>query len=413
MIGGKLSSLVRLFGLIAILSATTAGAQELSLPLQGYFHPGRAMPVRWSIDSSGGVGATVRITAPGAITTSVSSVNPDGIAPWIVFDPHATAGDKQFELHPLEDSDFLVGNFVSDETDIARLFPNQHIVTVHVDARDLQSPPMAWETLDAVVLTNEEWRQLGESARDQLFVEGITLAVRLDSKPEGELPWRADGAWWIASADLKLPGIVNADAYAPTDGWSPGRSVEFRKRTFLFAAMYCLVCVGVFLWRSRWMPAAFVVVSIVAGAAIAGENRRESPISACSGTVLVKDEITLADMWVFQMSHRPVTFHVPTGAMVAPVLSDESQFESAGLTLECGNDGEPTAIDGRLSADEPLALVRRRFLADPSSPPDLLKATSPLRLLAGESIYHQFRIVGQLAESTDENVWPTIVFLRR
>ena len=397
-------------------------ADDVSLPLHGYFRPGRAMPVRWNVSGVAATGAEIQLSASNAVTTRlVFSGNLRGIMPWIAVDsnvrgllwrfPSGAAGEIS-DLHPLDESDCLVGEAAADDSGIGALFPNRRIVTIHLDAEDLRSSAMAWETLDAMLLTPEEWQKLPSAAHRQLFAEGITLAVRDAGKPDAQLPWRRSGPWWIASSELKLPPMIDADAYAPTDGWNSGHSEAFRRRIFLLGAIYCLIAGGACLWRSRWMPAGFVAMSILAGAAFAIDDVHQSPIFRRSGTVLVKGDMMVEDNWVFQVSRRSAEFRLPVAGFVHPIFSDESQAQSARLILDCVGDGGPVAIDGDLQADEPLALMTRQAVIGRSDDSALTHVISPLRLLADESIYPQFRIVGQLVESTDEGVWPTVVFAR-
>ena len=111
------------------------------------------------------------------------------------------------------------------------------------------------------------------------------------------------------------------------------------------------------------MPAGFVAVSIVAGAAFALDNVHQSPIFRRNGTVLLNDDMKVEDNWVYQVSYRPAEFRLPVVGFVHPIFSDESQVESASLALDCDGDGEPVAIEGHLSADEPLALMSRQVAA--------------------------------------------------
>jgi hypothetical protein len=411
------------FVLVAIISIfTRAYADDISLPLEGYFHPGRAMPVKWNVSESVTSGETIQLSASDAVTTQLAlSSNPRGIMPWIAVGANVgnllwrfssgTTGEMS-DLHPLDESDCLVGDFLADDSGIGAIFPNRRVMTIHLDTEDLQSPAMAWETLDAMLLTPEEWQKLSPAARGQLFAEGITLAVGDSRKPDAQLPWRRSGPWWIASLELKLPAMINDDAYRPTQGWTTGRSEAFRRRTVLFGAIYCLLAGGACLWRSRRMPAGFVAISIVAGAAFAIDNVHQSPIFQRSGAVLLNGDMTVEDNWIYQVSHRPAEFRVPVGGFVCPIFSDESQAQSARLILGCDGGGEPVAIEGHLQADEPLALMNRQIVAGTHEYSTMSRPTSPLRLLADESIYPQFHIVGQLAESTDDGVWPTIVFAR-
>lgn len=411
------------FVFIAIISIfTPANADDISLPLRGYFHPGRAMPVKWSVSGAAATGGAIQLSASDAVTTRLAlSDNPRGIMPWTAVDPNVRNLRWQFPsgatgeisgLHPVDESDCLAGDFLTDDSGVGALFPNRRVMTVHLDGEDLRAPAMAWETLDAMLLTAQDWQKLPLAARRQLFAEGIILAVKGARVPDAQLPWQRSDPWWIASSNLKLPPVIDAGAYAPTGGWSSGRSETFRRRIVLFGTVYCLIAGGACLWRSRWMPAGFAGMSIIAGAAFAIDNVHQSPIFERNGTVLLNDVMTIEDNWVFQVSHRPAEFRVPVAGFVHPIFPDESQAESARLILDCNGGGEPVAIEGHLPADEPLALMTRQIARGRQDYSGLSRPTSPLRLLAGESIYPQFRLVDQLAESTDEGVWPTLVFAR-
>jgi hypothetical protein len=395
---------------LCVLYATNVSASALSLPLQGYFHPGRAMPVRW--DNS----QAVRLSASGAITTYLDAIDqPRGLFPWIVIGPNVgNVSDRTLPpLHPLEDSDCIVADAVSNDSDARSLFPNRRMIAVHLDADELTGPAMAWETLDAILLTPAELEQIPQSMSRQFLAEGVELVVLSDRQPDAPLPWIRSGRWWIASAPLGLPPIVCADAYAPTYGWAAGRSQAFRRRTFLFGAIYCLLVCGVGLWRSRRMPAGIVAVSIVAAAGFASDNRRQSPIFQRSGIVRLIGPATLEDDWLFQVSHRDTHFTLPLENSVHPIFYDESQAESLSLTLDCDSRGQPTAITGRLSADEPLALMRRRMPAQPADfTAPMQPVTSPLHLLATESIYPGFNVEGQFNAPAD-NTWPTVLLKSR
>jgi len=409
--------------LLAVISIfTPVHADDISLPLGGYFHPGRAMPVRWNVSPSAAIGSSLQLFASDAITSRlIWSGNPRGILPWIPVDanvdtlhwraPSGTAGEIS-GLHPMDDSDFLVGVALPENSDIGALFPNRRIITIHLNPEDLTAPAMAWETLDAMLVSPDEWQKLSLAVRDDLFAEGITLAIPAGARPDSQLPWAHYGPWWIASAKLKLPPMIDSDAYAPTAGWTAGRTQAFRRRIFLFGAIYCLIACGVGLWRSRWMPAGFVAISMIAATAFSLDNFRQSPIFHRGGIVRLNAEITFEDDWLYQVSHRAADFRLPVDALVQPIFTDKSQVGLMNLTLDCDGHGQPIAIDGHLPSDEPLALMTRQITADRAEDSTISSPTSPLRLLDTDSIYPQFRIVGQIASSTEEDIWPAMVFAR-
>ena len=410
------------FVFVAIFSVfSQTCADDVSLPLGGYFHPGRAMPVKWNVTAPESPDATVQISASDAITTYISSNNPHGIAPWIAIDPNAGnlhwrsssgAAGEISGLHPLDESDFLVGTTDAGDPHLSALFPNRRLIPIHLDPEDLQSPAMAWETLDAILLTSDEWQKLPTTLRRGLFAEGITLAVAGGPQPDALFLWHRSDQSWIASPELKVPPIIDADVYSPTDGWPAGRSTAFRRRILLFGAIYCLIACGTCLWRSRWTAAAFVAMTIIAAAAFALDNAYQSPIFHRSGTVLLYDQLPYQDIWLYQVSHQPADFHLPVEGFVHPVFEDASQPDLMKLKLECDANGNPIAISGHLPPDEPLALMSRQLAADNREDSAIPPATSPLLRLA-KSIYPQFQIAGELPNSTQEQIWPTIVLTRR
>jgi hypothetical protein len=395
---------------VCLLWARTVRADPLSLPLHGYFHPGRAMPVKWD------GGQMAELSASGAITTRMPAPqNPRGIFPWIVARADASHASSAAlgPLHPLEDSDCLVADAVGNDSDARLLFGDRRLITIHLDGDELTGAAMAWETLDAIVLSSAALEKIPEPMRRQLFAEGVELAVLSDGRPDAALPWNRAGRWWIASPPTALPTTICPDAYAPTWGWDAGRSPAFRGRILLFGAIHGLLVCGVGLWRSRWMPAGIAAVSILAAAVFAVDNHRQSPIFRRSGVVRLTGAAVIEDDWLFQVSHRQAAFSLPLEDSVHPIFYDESQVESVNLVLDCDGRGQPVAITGVLSADEPLALMRRRMATEGVDGRAAVQtATSPSRLLATEPIYPGFTLIGQLDAPVAEDSWPTVVLSR-
>jgi len=354
--------------IILISIASPVHADDLTLPLAGYFHPSRAMPVRWFSTQSG----ELEVSSDGISSRVDSSNATSGILPCIVIDPNtralhwigpsASAGEMT-NLHPLSDSDFLVGNTLPANAGLAAIFPDRRVVPIHLEPGDLQSPPMAWESLDALLITSSDWEKLPGEIQNDLVAEGITIAID-GEKPANPFPWKRAGRFWVAAANIPMPPIISADADAPLGGQVIGRSDSFRYHIVLLGAIYCLVSCGVALWRSRWMPFAFVALTAGAGTLLAIDNSHQSPIFQKSRTVRLEGEIPLQETWVYQISHRPVEFRLPVAGVVQPVFSDESEIAQMKLTLRCSEDGEPISIDGFLPADIPLAVMTRRLAPD-------------------------------------------------
>ncbi len=335
--------------------------------------------------------------------------NPWGLFPWIVYSatPGPTSHASLGALQPLDPSDLLVIDLIAEEADPSELFPNRRLVTVPLDPEEVTGPAMAWESADAILLTPDSYAKIPIDMRTALFAEGVELAVLTNSKPDDLFTWVQDGSWWTASPNLNLPPVVCPAAYLPTYGWIAGRTPAFRKQIVGLGLIYLLVIVGISLLRRRWTPIAIVAVSILAIAAFHLENQHQSPIFAQSGIIRLIGPAPIEDDWLFQTSHRPANFTLPLAGEVHPIFSDESQAKSVQLLLDCDASGRPTSIAGALAPDQPFILMRRSFA--PATPAAALTspATSPLRLLASESIYPGFTITGQ-QDATSADSWPTV-----
>jgi hypothetical protein len=387
----SVAKILFLLVMAAMCPCDVANADSLSLPLGGYFHPGRAMPVSWRDSQS------IQLSAVGAITTRVSSIAQSrGIFPWIVSGSSVSdvSGRDLAPLHALDESDALVASAGEDDLEIAALFPGRRVVRVHLEPDEIRGPAMACETLDGLILSAEAWAKLSKSMRAGLFAEGIQVIVSADAAPDLDFDWKKAGKVRVLCANLNSPPIVNAHAYLPTEGWTAGRDDGFRRRILFLGMIFSLIVCGIGLWRSRWMPAGVIAICAAAGVVFAVANEGQSPISVMQGTVrLIVGENQFEDRWVYQISHRDVDFRLPGDGSIQPVFFEPSQADRSKLTLECDGNGNPVAISGHLTADEPLAIMSRTRA--PIEYSALATATDPLRLLANSSIYPGFSVAGQ------------------
>jgi hypothetical protein len=391
-------------------------ADTLSLPLQGYFHPGRAMPVAWEMARP----ASVEVWADGAVRTHVESANPRGILPLLTVDRDlgevhwridgAAPQRADWTLHPLEDYQHLVASETHDAKLERQLFSGGSVVPVVLEGDAVTGPAMAWDGLDGLVLSPGSFARLSPDFCRGLLAEGVTLAVTGTDKPPGPWPWRKGSGLWMASSQLPLPSMFNGDVYAPAWGWSAGRSGAFRLRIILLGLLFCLAVCGVGLWRSVWMPAAVVLLCVAAMGIGYWDNSRQSPVISVSGTVRLRGlPMPIADVWYYQDTHRDSPFSVAVSGMVQPFASDQRQLRIGQLVLKCDASGEPTDVTGFLPADSPLCLLSRG-IDSPTDDGDVTeKVTSPLRLLGRGTVYPEFRVSGELVGSGAQSRWATVV----
>jgi hypothetical protein len=403
--------IVLLLGLLA----SQASADSLEFPLHGYFHPGRAMPVQWDMAHPG---AKIQLSADNAITSAVSTGdNSQGVFPWLVINSNAQNVNASLpialneSLHPLDESERLIASTDMDLTgaSVMDLFPGHKINLVQLDsANPIPGPPMAWETLDALILTPEEFSRIPIATRQSLLAAGVTLAVGSVNPPDKQLPWEKFGLFgWVTSGRTTIPSSINPDAFDPILGWPAGRTSAFRWRTVELAIIFSLLAGGVALWKSRPMPVAMAALCILAMGALAWDNQSQSPIARASGTIYANDDaISVADQWLYQISHREAHFDVPVTGMVQPIASDQSELNARDMTLVCNDNGDPVSITGKLHADCNLALLIRQIAQSPK--PQTSQIDSPLRKLIQESIYPQCTIVGQ-SPAHEGADWPCIM----
>jgi hypothetical protein len=374
------------------LIAQAAAAQNFSLPLNGYFHPGRAMPIACDFFGSAG---SAKLSGDGAITTQIFSVTgAKAIVPYLTFDPEAHSGNLQ--LRALEDSQLLIADAAEDPAAAARLFAGKPTVTIRLDpVHPIEGPPMAWETLDGLILTPIGLANIPQPALRQLWSAGTTIAVIGGKAPSADLPWKNQDGYWIANGMKSLPAEVNPDVYAPTLQWVGGKSLANRRETVLLATLFAILLAGVDLWPGRAAPLAAVGLAAAFWLAAGWNSQRHSLVSSAEGIVQMdlREPWCVDDLWAYQRSHCDTDFDCSVSGSLHPVMMDQTQWSQADLVLTCGSDGSPVAIHGKLKADQPIAMVMRRetrgdFLA--GGPVD-----SPLRLLAGLSLYADFPVAGQ------------------
>jgi hypothetical protein len=372
------------------LTAAVSRAQTLSLPLHGYFHPGRAMPV--ACDFSGSPGSA-NISGQGAITTRIFSVTGTrAIVPFLAFDPEAHSAT--FDLHALDDSDLLIAAAQDDLSAAPRLFPGKIIVSLKLDPiHPIEGPAMAWESLDALLLTPVGLANIPEPKLRELWSSGITIVVIAPNSPPTDLPWTKESGCWIARGFKSLPAQVNPDAYAPTLQWTGGKSLATRREIVLLGALFGILLGAIALWPSRTAPTAAICLAVTLCFAADWNSHRHFPVTSAEGIMQIDvgRRWGVDDVWTFQRSHRDTEFDLPLSGSVHPIMMETDQWSQANLILTCGSNGDPVALQGQLKADVPIALVMRKIARA-----DFLAGgpvASPMRLLT--DLYPSFSVQGQ------------------
>jgi hypothetical protein len=419
--------------LLMEIGAGVCWGDGLWLPLRGFYHPGRAMPVAWGFSGSSG---PIKASLEGETSSVVASPQGNaGCFPWIIYHsipnfstvlrpagPAGASGDFGQELSPLTDSDRLLVVFGPWESSAKGLFPDRNVITVDLtkgyDGRgnyqSLLGSPMCWETVDGIIFSARLLEMLPAENKRELLAEGVMLAVDSDVAPDTELPWRKMGKLWVVSSGIALPPAVDPEVYSPTLGWVTGKSSAAREQIVLLAIVFALVVGGISLWKSRWMPLAIVAFCVGFSIALARQYQAGSAISYAYGEVrLSQDSLSVDDVWMFLQSRRDVPFSIGVQGLVEPIFSRPGQWADADLKLICDSNGDPQRLEGKLKADEPLAILSRRVAGQMNEAALSQTISSPLRSLAAESIYPGRQIVGQLNSPDDGTSgattrWPTV-----
>ena len=349
---------------------------SVSLPLDGFYRPGRYMPVRLSRSGSS-CSAAIKLEARGAVPTQLELRNatPVIVPLLIVSDTspalHITAdlsgAPPDLPLRALNDAQRLVA-LGGESMETARtLFPRQTIVPIELDLSDsLLQPAQAWESLDAVILSEAAAARLTDQQIEILAGAGVLLAVHASQPPDHRWPWRETSGFWVLRYDPAGPrSALEPVAYLPTYSWVRGSPSSFRGTIVFIAVLFSILSSVVTLWRSKWAVALFLGLCAAAVTGIAGWYSRQSPMRKLSGGVVVlTPAITQYDLWNWRSPIRVAHDSLPMAGLTRPALDSIRQIDDSKLSLQCRPNGQPFAFDFELNRDQSLAFVTRSLQPD-------------------------------------------------
>jgi hypothetical protein len=371
---------------------------RVTFPLDGYYRPGKYMPVR--IGTTNATAAPVVLRAEGAVSVSVgpgaSAI--DAVVPWLACDvvcfPRwqlAGVGEGAVDaaLVPVEPSQVLVGVVGADAAastaGVAELFPGRPVVAVTLAATPpMPGHPVAWEALDAAVFDEPDHVFLAE-----LLGQGVSVMVRSQAKPGGRWPWQGGPGRWFVPFDAAGPrGALHPEVYAPVAPWRPGWPAPARRRAVLLAMVFCLVALATTLWRRTWAAALGVVVVAVASAAGFGwwGSRQPAVRELITGVEVCGPGGTQNDHWSYYRPLRPCQIAITWQWRTKPVFASAGHLRETDIHLDVGAAGRPSGFTWQSRAGVTLAFLGRRF--DPSvgipGPTTRTPPSSPTRELVAE-----------------------------
>ena len=369
--------MARLVIALLVSSQVTRAGVTISFPLEGYYRPGRYMPVHLSATGN----ETITLRATGSVPTQVSAAaNVDLIVPWLTLETVRNAhwssslsGDHLLDsLKPLPDDQRLVGLVGDDGSAANLLFPNQKIIPVTLDASaPLLTPAAAWETLDGVLLDVAAAARLKPVQISTILAARTIIAVRSDTLPDKTWPWERRGPFWV----LRHPPVgptspLTADAYTPTYDWQRGWPADFHRQVLLAAALFSILALGVTLYRSRFMLVALGGLCVIAVAGFAWWYRRQPANLTMIANVWVRDgSLTQRDTWRWESAVRPVDRSSLSPYLSHPVFVSTRQIEQTKARLLVSDAGGRWVYTYHVEPYTSLAFLTRGVWPSGSRPP--------------------------------------------
>jgi hypothetical protein len=347
----------------------------VSLPLEGHYRAGRYMPVRVRVAGEQG---RISLSARGAIPTEIqSSGELDAIVPWLAVSESVTSLEARADssghqtvnstLHVLDEDERLVAVVGEDADAAKRLFPGKRVIAVALDpSAPLLEPVQAWESLDAVVFSEAAAARLDDAHRAALLAAGTRLVVRSTSVPDQSSPWNRSGEFWILQYEPAGPrSALEPQAYGPTYGWLRGWPATFRAQVFLFATLYCILAIGLVLWRPRFVVTGFLVFSAIAATLFtAWYSRRSTFLHLDMGVLIAADGRTQYDAWTWRSPVRASAGSFPMTVLTHPMLHSLRQIEATDLQLHVPSDRAPASFTYRLDVGQSLAFLNRSLMPE-------------------------------------------------
>ncbi|HEV8604734.1 MAG TPA: hypothetical protein VGQ99_05180 [Tepidisphaeraceae bacterium] len=386
--------------ILMLLPARAMAAVEVTLPLAGYWRPGRYVPVRVEAREAGTV---VEIGGEGVVRTRLPLADgrADVIVPLLVMsEPGGIGGRAWRQLGPEQR---LVGFTTIDIPFAQGLFPGDSIVPIQLAAADpLPGAAVAWETLDAVVLDNTV-ANIPEQKLRELGSCGVIVARR-----PGEVNRPNIIGPRAAAEDLA--------AFAPVQGWAADWPKAFRRGVLLCAVAFSIVALGVGLMRFR--HSAVVLVLLCAGASGGlwmWWRSRPAVLTRCGAIVCRDGALAQRDLWVYQATASGSDSRMSWAEVMRPYFESRMDRDAMRPVLVCGEDGMPREFEFHLMVGQKVGFLMRSIVAAPQG---ALReqVSSPLERLAKRMYLREgVKVVGEsdsmlrLELPKYGEQWPTVV----
>jgi hypothetical protein len=435
--------LVLIFALGA-LEFSASASDSVTLPLQGYCHPGRYMPVTVGVTPKTSDESTVGVFSPGAVGTYIRCAGEriEATVPWMPVDDRARrvlvsipgqAGELQAAeaLKPLSEHERLIGYagvLPEAATAIAAIvYPEDRLILVPLNpAQPMPGAAAAWTTLDAVVLDPLAASHLTEARFGTLISHGVAFAIH--TPPEGKpmfphWPWKQQGDWRYLRYEPAGPrGAAYVEAVQrPVNSLTTGWPVEVRRGLWLTAAIFSILMLLLALWRPRFTVILAVLIAGVFGGGLAGWAHLRKPLIIVGGKVrVISSGITQEDDWAYISCHQNIQANMRWIDTTTLMLASPGQLDQCRARLICYPNGDPDYIYAELQPHSKIAMYCRRGgpRAPETSPSSAI--TSPLRdlvndlyLQKGDQVIGEFQSTPLMASGyTPITQWPGVLIHR-
>jgi len=373
---------------------------SISLPLQGYCHVGRFMPARAQ--------HTSEVRGQGILPVICADGFGDAVVPVMVVSESASiAGAGPLAVSGTDQK--LIGIAGSASADDAkRIFGDAIVVPIEIP---LRGPPMAWETLDGIVIAGRDLPD--EATIGTLLAAGVTLTVKSQSRPSSNWPWqKRDDGWWMLKYEPLGPRENSPDASNFLAAWSPGVPASDRRNAVVLGVIFAILALAASLRRGTSAIWTLGIVAIGSVLAIGLWINGRSASRAAGGAIeVVNPPLRQIDIWTLRSAKRAATLSSRISGLTWPMI-DTAQIAKTNLTLECDRDGHPIHFRWDAQSHEKIAFLSRRV--EVSDAPIKLTAhrQSPLRQIVADA-YQNATILGEADDGAMDNNcpsqrWPTV-----
>lgn len=359
---------------LLIVAGTAVAEPKLSLPLDGYYRPGKFFPVQVEtdtainvrIDVAAGVGSRLKVqTESFSVPAMFLSTAPRSV--------RVLVDDRPFDLpvRPLEPTQSLVLTTLSPDRLKSLPLPADRVsIVVQLPPERLAQLGTAYESADAVLLRPEDLETLRDNTLQELAACGTTVAVAAPVVEKSALPWRTVGQWSVLDLPVRGPtnSLEGSAAYEAVATLTAARTPAQRRTIWLGMAMFSIAALATAMLRRRGIVA-LAGVTAVASIAVAVYAWRQSPVSQDWFFAMIPaGRWTQLEDWTFCTSLSE-TEHVQGMSLRTSRPIFAGQGESVNAWIETKGWNQAWNYHVTLKPGVKMAFVDREFVPPPPAQP--------------------------------------------